>query len=359
MEQSLYWLWLCGKTLINRDKVEKLLAYFGGIERMYNADSRALEQCGLLTQKEYDSVISRRKEAILIEEKKRLTAEGIGILYPGHQDYPEKLLELTDYPYILFYKGKLPKEQTAVSIVGARNCSSYGKRVAESLGQACAQAGIMVVSGMARGIDTCAHLGALAKQGVTCAVLGCGIRVCYPKENRRLYDSLSLYGCILSEYPPDTPPYASLFPQRNRIISGLSKAVVVVEAREKSGSLITVDYALEQGKDIYAVPGRMGDSLSEGCNGLIQNGAGILTKPEDLIVSLGGNWDLLREKKTDYSHNTSLGRLYNRIEDTPQSVDELMETTGLTLPQIFPLLLRLQLDEKITEVEKNCYVRKQ
>lgn len=200
------------------------------------------------------------------------------------KDYPERLRTIADPPKEIYVLGRLPEaELPTVAVIGARDCSEYGKYVASGLGAVLGRGGIQVVSGMARGIDGIGQEAALDAGGSSFAVLGCGVDVCYPAGNRRLYDKLKRSGGILSEYPPGTPPHAWHFPPRNRIVSGLADVVVVVEARMKSGTLITVDMALEQGREVYVVPGRVTDPLSAGCNRLLKLGAGILLDEEEFM----------------------------------------------------------------------------
>ncbi|MDO4803842.1 MAG: DNA-processing protein DprA [Lachnospiraceae bacterium] len=201
--------------------------------------------------------------------------------------YPARLRDLPHMPDGLYVKGNLPDDNApSVAIVGARMCSGYGRNTAFAFGKKMAECGISVISGMAIGIDGAAQEGALAGGGKTFAVLGCGADVCYPRSNINLYSQLPQHGGIISEFEPGTKPFPYNFPLRNRLISALSDVVVVVEAREKSGSLITVDYALEQGKSVYAVPGRVGDALSDGCNYLIAQGAGIAWSAEAILEEI-------------------------------------------------------------------------
>ena len=204
----------------------------------------------------------------------------------GDSAYPQRLMDYGSMPDRLYVRGNLPEEGPSVAIVGARKCSIYGKRQAYLFGKVLAQNGISIISGMARGIDAAAQKGALDGGGKSYAVLGCGVDICYPESNRSLYDALPLHGGILSEYEPGSKPLSWHFPIRNRIISALADIVLVIEARKKSGSLITVDYALEQGKTVFALPGRAGDSLSDGCNLLIAQGAGIACSPECILEEL-------------------------------------------------------------------------
>lgn len=224
-------------------------------------------------------------------EKKEDTGQGAEIrkLQPGDREYPERLREIPRPPKELYVLGELPDERRpTVAVIGARDCSEYGRHVASVLGAALGRSGVQVVSGMARGIDGIGQKAALDAGGKAYAVLGSGVDVCYPAQNRPLYDKLRTGGGILSEYPPGTPPLPGYFPARNRIVSGLADAVVVVEAREKSGTLITVDMALEQGREVYVVPGRVTDPLSKGCNRLMKLGAGILLNTEELVEEVRG-----------------------------------------------------------------------
>ncbi len=222
------------------------------------------------------------------KEYKKMIDMGIRIIPYSDESFPEKLRTIPDPPACLFVKGKLPdNNKPSVSIVGARMCSEYGRYASRQFGLGLAEAGIQIISGMALGVDGISQKAALKAGYPSYAVLGCSPEYCYPDGNRDIYDMLCQNGGIISEYAPGTPPEARLFPMRNRIISGLSDIVLVIEARKKSGTQITVDMALEQGKEIFAVPGRITDRLSDGCNELIRQGAGIALSPEDIISSLG------------------------------------------------------------------------
>ena len=211
------------------------------------------------------------------------------------REYPRRLLEIPQAPKQLYVRGKLPEEGVpSVAVIGARDCSYYGQEVAKRLGRLFGENGIQVISGMARGIDGIGQQAALQAGGSSFAVLGCGADICYPRQNQDLYDRLCKQGGVISEYEWGTPPRAGYFPPRNRIVSGLADAVIVVEARKKSGTLITVDMALEQGKEVYAVPGRLVDDLSSGCNYLIRNGAGILLDMEEFMEELWKQYRLKR-----------------------------------------------------------------
>ncbi len=222
--------------------------------------------------------------------------EEIRVLLRQDAEYPERLRKIPGPPKELYVLGRVPSEQIlTVALIGARDCSEYGRYVAAGLGAALGSRGIQVISGMARGIDGIGQEAALDAGGSSFGVLGCGVDICYPAGNRRIYEKLKLGGGLLSEYPPGAPPLPGHFPPRNRIVSGLADVVVVVEAREKSGTLITVDMALEQGREVYVVPGRMTDPLSAGCNKLLKLGAGLILSTEeflDELLQIGGRQGL-------------------------------------------------------------------
>lgn len=196
----------------------------------------------------------------------------------------KKVINYTGSTVWFFYKGRLPKDTIpSVAVIGARECSEYGRYVAEELGRYLGTHRIQVISGMARGIDGISQQAALSAGGTSYGVLGCGVDICYPSQNRRLYEELGREGGLLSTYAPGIRAMPAYFPPRNRIVSGLSDALIVIEARQKSGTLITVDMALEQGRDVYVVPGRITDRLSDGCNRLLNQGAGVMLSPEQFL----------------------------------------------------------------------------
>ncbi|MCR5847526.1 MAG: DNA-processing protein DprA [Lachnospiraceae bacterium] len=234
---------------------------------------------------------ARDKENILIEEAKMFYDEIISkdIKWTGvfMDDYPKRLLDIPDPPMILYYKGRVPKEdKPCVSIIGARECSPYGEKTATMFAKELSISGVQIISGLARGIDGIAQRNSIKAGGSTFGVLGCGVDVIYPKENDDIFNDILINGGLLSEFEPGTQPLRQYFPSRNRIISGLSDIVLVVEARKRSGTYITVTQALEQGREVYAVPGRITDALSDGCNNLIASGAGVAVDPNAVLEEL-------------------------------------------------------------------------
>lgn len=271
--------------------------------------------------------------------------------------YPEKLRVLNRMPKGLYVLGRLPDgNRPAVAVVGARRSDSYGNETARTFARELAAEGVQIISGMAWGIDGMAHEGALEAGGDTFAVLGCGVDVCYPAGHKRLYERILEKGGVLSEQPPGMPPMAAHFPARNRIISGLSDLVLVVEAREKSGSLITADFALDQGKDVFAVPGRVSDGLSRGCLNLIRQGAGVADSPRTILEALGISPGKNREpEKILLAKEENI--VYSWIRLQPVSLDELVKKTGLPVQKVLQILVELELKGCIREIQKNDYIR--
>lgn len=271
---------------IGQKTADKLLAEYGTPENAYGAGEEELMI--LLGEKRAKAWQALKKDWDVEAQYESLKEKGIRFLYREDQDYPQRLLYIPDPPLGLYVKGAVPSDgKKCVAVVGARRCSAYGRHVAEELGSTLAQAGVQVVSGMATGIDGICQRAVVDNGGETFGVLGCGADICYPACNQQLYQDMQEKGGVISAYLPGTKPRPELFPPRNRIISGLADAVVVVEARQKSGTLITVDMALEQGREIYCVPGRITDRLSDGCNKLIGQGAELLLSPDDLLEKLG------------------------------------------------------------------------
>ena len=249
----------------------------------------------------------------------------------------------------------MPEEsKKSIAIVGARECSNYGKEIALHFARELAKQGIQIISGLARGVDRYSHIGTLEQDGKTFAVLGCGIDICYPKENIDTYMEIIETGGIISEYPPGFQPIAANFPMRNRIISGISDGILLVEARQKSGSLITMDYGLDQGKNIYACPGRITDTLSYGTNHIIQMGGKLVMSPEDIFEDFG-----LHESEGSCVGKEILGgvelQVYDCLELMPKHIEEILQETGLTMEQVSEVLFQLQLTGCIKQVAGNYY----
>ena len=331
-----YELWLCSFPDIGNRQLVSLTELCGGAQGVYCAGTDKWSQ--VLKKKQVESLKRFTERWKPREEYEKLNAKGIRLVTLADSLYPKGLREIPDAPYGLFVKGNMPKEgEPAVAVIGARDCSQYGSFVAEHLGEELGRHGITVVSGMARGIDGISQQSALDVGGRSCGVLGCGVDICYPKGNRKLYDRLWSQGCLVSSYPPGTPAMARNFPPRNRIVSGLADAVVVVEAREKSGTLITVDMALEQGREVYVVPGRITDRLSDGCNRLIRQGAIPLLNPQELVRDLYG----LQERRSVVHRETGSKR--------SEVAAEIGSTTVSLSPELMAVYSALELEPMTVE----------
>ena len=276
-------------------------------------------------------------------------------------EYPEKLNNYPKMPEILFIKGRLPdRKKPSIAIVGARACSTYGRIQAFRYAKVLSSAGVQIISGMTYGIDAEAHKGALEGGTATYAVLAGGVDICYPAGNKALYERiLREGGGIISEQPPGMRARNYFFPARNRIISGLADMVLIVEAREKSGSLITAQWALDQGKTVYAIPGPVNEELSIGCHKLIYDGAGIAYSPEILLRELGMNYEnkVKSDSKNDLGLASDLKLVYSCLDLRPKSMDFLIQKTGLPPRQIGSLLLELKLSGLIREIGRHYYIK--
>ncbi len=353
MEDISYAYWLANIAGVGKKTIHQLYKYCGSASAVYHMSGIELKKIYGITERAAVLISESKKEWNIERKWAELMASGINFVSLEQCNYPARLRDIYDPPYGLYYIGELPKEQTfAVSIVGARDCSGYGKEMALRLSQSLAANGVSVISGLARGIDGFAHEGALKAGGKTYAVLGNGINVVYPLEHAALYEAIVRNGGgILSEYPPDMAPKPGFFPMRNRVISALSNVVIVIEAKEKSGSLITADCALEQGKDIYAVPGRIDDALSAGCNRLIRQGAGIVLSPEEMLSELG-----ILEEKNKLPLEKSERLVYSCLGLHPKSMEVISEETALDIVTLAEILFALTEKGLVQEAWQNHYI---
>lgn len=352
MEDLTYPYWLANISGVGAKTIRQLYKYCGSASAIWHMSGNELKMLYGISEDAAARIRASKKSWDLDGEWEKLCEKGISFVSLEQQSYPRRLREIYDPPFGLYYIGQLPPDDVpSVGIVGARACTPYGKNMAKRIGKCMAANGVSVISGLARGIDGYGHEGALDGEGKTYAVLGCGINVVYPPEHAMLYEQMAFQGGILSEYPPDMPPKAGFFPKRNRIISALSDVLVVVEAKEKSGSLITADCALEQGKDVYAVPGRTTDRLSAGCNRLIRQGAGILLSPEELLPELG----LLSEKnKLPLAKSQCL--VYSCLDLHPKSIERISEETMLDPATLAQILFELEERGFVRETWQNHYI---
>lgn len=356
MEEIHYAYWLNNIPGIGNKTIEALLTYTGSYEEIWELTEAQLSANPLhLSAKQIHEIIDSKNKARILSGYEKMIKKNIQFLYPYHSDFPDNLKNIYNPPQGIYVLGSLPNPTVStIAVVGARTCSEYGRYVARKISTALAKYGFQIISGMAKGIDSIAHKGAIDEGGATFAVLGCGVDICYPQECRDICNIMSTNSNgIISEYPPLTPPKSGFFPLRNRIISALSDAVVVIEAKDKSGSLITADIALEQGKDVYALPGRVTDSLSHGCNRLIKQGAGIILSPDEFIKDLLSNYNISSAqfvnadsefqivKNEDVSLTNIDKKILSNLSLTPKSLTVLQIETNLSFGELSTSLLNL------------------
>ena len=382
-----YDIWLSSILNLTPTKKREIVANVGSAKIFYEMQSEereSLKKRILLPDKEIEHTepLLTKKQLLACERatvqgqdyflrmQERMYRNGIWFVTEQDTSYPDRLRNIADRPYGLFIKGTLREDLLCVAIVGTRACSSYGGFMARQFGERLGAAGVCIVSGLAKGIDSIAQEAALQTGAWVLGVLGCGVDVCYPRENTNLYERISRQGALISEYIPGTQPHSLFFPARNRMISGLADCVLVVEAKEKSGSLITGDCALEQGKDLYAVPGRLTDSCSAGCNYLIKQGAGIVLSPEDLLEELllqHRNRIVAKQAKGQAAMETKYftdaeKAAFSVLDFYPQSLEALEQALSgvytLTLPELLNCLMKLSFAGKVEQIGGNYYCKK-
>lgn len=348
-----YWIWLSSIPGIGAVKSRKLLEYFEQPHNIYNSREDELRTLPFLNGSDVLNIIDKKLKDNVKRILDNIYKNNINVITIEDELYPYYLKNIYDPPMVLYYKGNITDSEKYLAVVGSRKATSYGLDMAGKISSELAKYGITVVSGMARGIDTYAHKGALGAGGRTIAVLGCGVDVVYPYENKKLMESIINEGACISEYIPGTPPIAGNFPARNRIISGMSLGVVVIEAGDKSGSLITANFALEQGREVFALPGNVNSINSTGTNKLIREGAKIVTGIEDILEEL--NISYTEEKiKEFYRENNRDDQLLKGLEEDEKKIvqclkegslhiDALARKTGLGIKSVNSILLMLEL----------------
>jgi len=356
MDEHCYWIGFDRVRGIGSVRTNQLLEYFGDLTAAWHAEPDQLKQAGIPV-KVIQEIIKIRNEIDIQQELITIKKLGISIITIKDTDYPQLLRSVPNAPPVLYVKGNVREEdQFSIAVVGTRKKTSYGKQVAAELARFLAENGITVVSGMARGIDSIAHRGALDAGGRTIAVLGCGLDITYPPENHQLSEEITRHGALISEFYPGTKPEAVNFPPRNRIISGLSRAVVVVEADERSGALITAKFAIEQARDVFAVPGSIYAPRSRGTNRLISDGAIPLLDYKDLLLVLN------LEQTADFRYvQQSLPKndietlLLDTIRDEPLHIDEIKNKTGLSTDKVSASLTMMELKGFIRKTGNMTY----
>lgn len=357
--QEMYWEWFCSISGLYRMQQELLLRCFKTPEGVYRASAEELahlQEKGIRAARQVSSFRKEHPPERIVHTNRK---NGIHFISHVHASYPVRLREIADRPYGLFYRGSLPPEgKKCIAVVGARMCTRQGREMAQQIGAEVARAGGAVISGAAYGIDGAAQWAALEAGGESFAVLGCGVDIAYPASHRQLLDRLAACGGVISEFPAGMRPLRHHFPIRNRIISALSDVLTVVEARKKSGSLITAEYAASQGRTVYAVPGRPWDELSEGCNELIFQGAAPVLSVDSFIIENFPDYRKnIRKLSEDFTLAPTEKLVYSSLGLHSKSLWELMECTSLSPAELGGCLLSLEEKGLAGEVERNYYVK--
>jgi DNA processing protein len=357
------WLALARVKGLGAVSFKKLTARFVDPTAAFSAALAELEQVEGLHRDAIDGIVAFSDWAEIDEEIERARDAGIAIVPFTNPNYPARLRTIADPPPFLYVKGNiLTDDDKAVAIVGSRSASEYGRRVARDLARGLASLGFTVVSGMARGIDGAAHESALQAGGRTIAVLGSGVERAYPAEHELLYRRIAAGGAVVSELPIGTRPMAFNFPARNRLISGISLGVVVVEATEKSGSLITATLAVEQGREVFAVPGEVGSSRSRGAHRLIRQGAKLVESVDDIIEEIApqlldrtGSATLRAPLVLPQNASDAARTIFALLQENTLQVDQVIERTGMSAAQVLETLLDLELQGLLRQLPGKIY----
>lgn len=348
--------------------IRKLLEYYGSAQKILSLTENDLVAQQVVSAKLAESIVQFPKEQFLSKELALIAEHDVRVLISSDEQYPLSLGAIADSPVVLYVKGRLPEDLSlSVAVVGSRSASVYGTSVAQQWSARLAELGFTIVSGMARGIDTAAHTGALKAHGQTVAVLGCGLAHIYPPENKKIRDAIAAHGAVISEFSMEALPLPFNFPRRNRIISGLSRGVIVVEAAEKSGALITADFALEQGREVYAVPGKVDSPTSRGVHGLIKQGAKLVSCVEDILEDLhpqllgefrdAGAIPRKSETVVPEFLTEAEQEVYKVITDRPAHIDQLIDRCGTDALRMTAVLSRLELKHLIKQLPGKLFVR--
>jgi DNA processing protein len=336
-------------------RVRRLVDYFGSVEQVLTAGAHEIRKVEGFGEDLAQAVADWENRIDLGRELRRIGEEGLTIVTQEDEAYPKLLKQIYDPPLVLYVKGELtPRDQHGIAIVGSRHATQYGLSTAKKLGFQLAYSGYSVVSGLARGIDTAAHEGALASKGRTIAVIGSGHGKLYPPENKALAEKIAENGAVISEFPVDYPPDRQSFPLRNRIVSGWSCGIVVVEAPGRSGSLITAQQAVEQGRTVYAVPGNIDRPTSQGCNRLIQQGAKLIMEGADVLDDLM----TLFPTEPQAPKMESAGPVFEALGAGEAHINEITERcAGMAMATVSATLMKLEMKRVVKPLPGKFYVR--
>jgi len=347
-----YWFALKSIPLVGNVTFRRLLERFDTPERALKASAAELSTVKGVSAAAAASILTHDYRPFAERESEAVARHGVKVVDFLATEYPKVLLEISDPPPFLYVRGELHGVEDAVAIVGSRRASTYGLVTTERLAGELALHGVTVVSGMARGVDTAAHRGALKAGGRSIGVLGCGIDVVYPPENQRLFKEMAEKGALVSEFPMGTTPRAENFPRRNRIISGISRGVLVVEAVQNSGSLITARYALDQGREVFAIPGNINSSGSRGTNQLIKQGAKLVDGVEDILEELPQRSKVVAhaDPLPSFSLTPQEAGIYTLLAESPLHIDDIIVKSELTVGDVSAILLRLELKGAVMQL---------
>jgi DNA processing protein len=355
-DETAFWVAVSRVPHIGPARIERLVQRFGSLRAAWSAPTHELR--AVLDSRPLSELLETRGKVEPQREIERLRERGIDAVYPGHPGYPKYLAEISGRPSILYVRGELtPADETAVGIVGTRRSTPYGRQAAERIAGELAQAGVTVISGLARGVDGIAHRAALEAGGRTIAVLGSGVDVIYPSEHRQLAERMLESGAIVSEQPPGAKPDAQNFPARNRLISGMALGIVVIEAPLKSGALITASFAGDQGREVFVVPGNVFAPSSEGTNQLLRDGARLVRDGRDVLedLSIGpARPSSAVQQSLVLSENEQ--RVVAAVKHEPRHIDELVEETGMPVAEVGALLFALELNGVVRNQGAQFYV---
>ncbi len=363
--EKYYWAALgAAKGIGRKDKI-RLAGFFGSIREVFSADRSGLMASGLFTPAGLTRFLAARDTASPERIAEACSRSGVRVVSYEDGEYPAALRHTVMPPLALYVRGRLPDCRCSIGIVGSRKATPYGLKVSGLFGRELAEAGVTIISGGARGVDTAAHEGALAAGGKTVAVLGCGPDVAYPAVNRNLFQRIAEEGALVSEYPPGSKPLAFHFPERNRIISGMARGVFLVEGARKSGALITAEFAMDEGREVFCLPGSIFFPHSEGPHSLIKSGAKLADSPrdilEELFPSLQGNENSRLfppgpvQKAVPRTEEETV--LLDRLTKGPQSLEQLAEGCGWDPARLSTVLLRLQLEGAVEQDATRLYHR--
>jgi len=358
LSHLIYLMGLSRISCLGPRRIKNLIDQFSCPERAWSASREDLSAVKGLGPKLADLIDRERKKIELPLLWQEIKDKNIRVVAWNEHGYPEALKNIFSPPVILYVRGQMDlREIQGIGMVGTRKNTPYGKRTTLSLARSLASFGFTIISGMARGIDTSAHYAALEVGGKTIAVLGCGVDVIYPNENYSLAQEIIKKGALISEFPPGTKPSPKNFPRRNRIISGLSSGVVVIEAADKSGALITADFALEQGREVFAVPGNIDSPYSKGCHKLIKEGAVLVEDPLDIILELGYNGAEINGLEIPVNLTQEEEDLLKVVTEQPIHIDEILKLSRLTPPRLNSLLTGLEVKGAVKQQLGKYFVK--